>query len=80
MKLEVRKVRAAAVAANLAAQAAVTARELLAEDPSAWSQASCAARLAMRCAAKTSALVSASSGPSASAALSQAFWAARQSQ
>ena len=36
MKLEVRKARAAAVAANLAAQAAVAARELLAEDPSAW--------------------------------------------
>ena len=36
MKLKVRKVRAAAVAANLAAQAAVAARELLAEDPSAW--------------------------------------------
>ena len=36
MKPEVRKVRAAAVAANLAAQAAVAARELLAEDPSAW--------------------------------------------
>ena len=36
MKLEVRKVRAAAVAAHLAAQAAVAARELLAEDPSAW--------------------------------------------
>ena len=32
MKLEVRKARAAAVAANLAAQAAVAARELLAED------------------------------------------------
>ena len=31
MKLEVRKARAAAVAANLAAQAAVAARELLAE-------------------------------------------------
>ena len=36
MKLEVRKARAAAVAANLAAQAAVAARELLAEEPSAW--------------------------------------------
>lgn len=36
MKLEARKARAAAVAANLAAQAAVAARELLAEDPSAW--------------------------------------------
>ena len=36
MKLEVRKARAAAVAANLAAQAAVAARELLAEAPSAW--------------------------------------------
>ena len=36
MKPEVRKVRAAAVAANLAAQAAVAARELLEEDPSAW--------------------------------------------
>ena len=36
MNLEVRKARAAAVAANLAAQAAVAARELLAEDPSAW--------------------------------------------
>ena len=36
MKLEVRKARAAAVAANLAAQAAVAARELLAENPSAW--------------------------------------------
>lgn len=36
MKLEVRKARAAAVAANLAAQAAVAARKLLAEDPSAW--------------------------------------------
>ena len=36
MKLEVRKARAVAVAANLAAQAAVAARELLAEDPSAW--------------------------------------------
>ena len=36
MKPEVRKARAAAVAANLAAQAAVAARELLAEDPSAW--------------------------------------------
>ena len=36
MKPEGRKVRAAAVAANLAAQAAVAARELLAEDPSAW--------------------------------------------
>ena len=36
MKLEVRKARTAAVAANLAAQAAVAARELLAEDPSAW--------------------------------------------
>ena len=36
MKPEVRKARAAAVAANLAAQAAVVARELLAEDPSAW--------------------------------------------
>ena len=36
MKLEVRKARAAAVAANLAAQAAVAARELLEEDPSAW--------------------------------------------
>ena len=36
MKLEVQKARAAAVAANLAAQAAVAARELLAEDPSAW--------------------------------------------
>ena len=36
MKLEVRKARAAAVAANLAAQAAVAARELHAEDPSAW--------------------------------------------
>ena len=36
MKLEVRKVRAAAVAAHIAAQAAVAARELLAEDPSAW--------------------------------------------
>ena len=36
MKLEVRKARAAVVAANLAAQAAVAARELLAEDPSAW--------------------------------------------
>ena len=36
MKLEVRKARAAAVAANLAAQSAVAARELLAEDPAAW--------------------------------------------
>ena len=36
MKLEVRKARAAAVAANLAAQSAVAARALLAEDPSAW--------------------------------------------
>lgn len=36
MKPEVRKARAAAVAANLAAQAAVATRELLAEDPSAW--------------------------------------------
>ena len=36
MKLEVRKARAAAVTANLAAQAAVAARELLEEDPSAW--------------------------------------------
>ena len=36
MKPEVRKVRAAAVAANLAAQSAVAARALLAEDPSAW--------------------------------------------
>ncbi len=36
MKLEVQKARAAAVAANLAAQATVAARELLAEDPSAW--------------------------------------------
>ena len=36
MKPEVRKVRAAAVTANLAAQAAVAARELLEEDPSAW--------------------------------------------
>ena len=36
MKLEVQKARAAAVAANLAAQAAVAARELLEEDPSAW--------------------------------------------
>ena len=36
MKLEVRKARAVAVAANLAAQAAVAARELLAEEPSAW--------------------------------------------
>jgi len=36
MKPEVRKVRAAAVAANLAAQAAVAARELLEKDPSAW--------------------------------------------
>ena len=36
MKLEVRKARAAAVAANLAAQAAVAARELLEENPSAW--------------------------------------------
>ena len=36
MKLEVRKARAAAVAANLAAQAAVAARELLEEDPSVW--------------------------------------------
>ena len=36
MKPEVRKARAAAVAANLAAQAAVAARELLEEDPSVW--------------------------------------------
>lgn len=36
MKPEVRKARAAAIAANLAAQAAVAARELLAKDPSAW--------------------------------------------
>ena len=36
MKLEVRKARAAAIAANLAAQAAVAARELLEEEPSAW--------------------------------------------
>ena len=36
MKLEVRKARAAAVTANLAAQAAVAAGDLLAENPSAW--------------------------------------------
>ena len=36
MKLEVQKARAAAVAANLTAYAAVAARELLTEDPSAW--------------------------------------------
>ena len=36
MKPELRKARAAAGAANLAAQAAVAARELLEEDPSAW--------------------------------------------
>ena len=36
MKLEVRKASAAAIAANLAAQAAVAARELLEEEPSAW--------------------------------------------
>ena len=36
MKPEIRKARAAAVAANLAAQAAVGAGDLLAEDPSAW--------------------------------------------
>ncbi len=36
MKLEVRTARAAAVTASLAAQAAVAARELLEEDPSAW--------------------------------------------
>ena len=36
MTPEVRKAHAAAVAANLAAQTAVAARELLAEEPSAW--------------------------------------------
>ena len=36
MKLEVQKARAAAVAAELAIVAVVTARDLLAEDPSAW--------------------------------------------
>ena len=36
MKLEVRKARAAAVAAELAIEAVVAARDLLAEDPSAW--------------------------------------------
>ena len=36
MKLEVRKARAATVAAELAIEAVVAARDLLAEDPSAW--------------------------------------------
>ena len=36
MKLEVQKARAAAVAAELAIEAVVAARDLLAEDPSAW--------------------------------------------
>ena len=36
MKLEVQKAHAAAVAAELAIEAVVAARDLLAEDPSAW--------------------------------------------
>ena len=36
MKLEVQKARAATVAAELAIEAVVAARDLLAEDPSAW--------------------------------------------